>query len=173
MKKASRILGIGLLSVLLMSFTGKDNCDKSKEDRKAKIAMAEFQKPFINNMLSEIKTEPISIDQITYLEQDEEIDLGFDTAVYLPLGFNAYQGVELDLNEIEFLEEEQDIDLGFDTSDYLPEGFDPYKVMGSADESTTADLNLEDIIYLTEEEDIDLGFDTQQYLPAGFDASAK
>lgn len=173
MKKVSGIIGIGLLSVLLMSFSGNDNCDKSKEDRKARIAMEKLQEPFINNMLSEIKTEPLTLDQISFIEPKEEIDLGFDTTIYLPLGFNAYSGMELELNDIEYLEEEEEIDLGFDTSDYLPEGFDAYKSIETEVENATADLNLDDILFLTEDEEIDLGFDTQEYLPADFDAYTK
>jgi len=134
MKKISVLSGIGILALTLSSFTGKDECEKSEE---------------------------LSTDNIVFIETEEEIDLGFDTAKYLPIGFNAYAGMELDLNEIDFVETEEEIDLGFDTAEYLPEGFDPY--MG-----TKFDLN--EIDFVETEEEIDLGFDTAEYLPVGFNA---
>jgi hypothetical protein len=64
--------------------------------------------------------------EIVVLEVEEEVDLGFDTAEYLPLGFNAYEGMELDVEDIVILEEEEEVDLGFDVAPYLPENFDAY-----------------------------------------------
>jgi len=93
---------------------------------------------------------------VMYLEE-EIIDLGFETALYLPEDFDAH-AVPTDLAGINFMEEESDLDPVFDTTGYLPEGFDPYDIY----------IDLDAIVFL-EDEDLDLGFDTAKYLPIGFD----
>jgi len=53
-------------------------------------------------------TEPanleLDINTIKYIEEEEVIDLGFDTADYLPEGFNPYE-VYFDLNSVQFIED--------------------------------------------------------------------
>ena len=93
---------------------------------------------------------------VDYLE-NEILDLGFDTASYLPEDFDAH-AIPVDLDGFNFMEEDTDLDPVFDTTSYLPEGFDPYDIY----------IDLEAIVYL-EDEDLDLGFDTTKYLPVGFD----
>jgi len=61
------------------------------------------------------------LDSIVYLEEEEDIDLGFDTADYLPEDFNPYT-FYFDLNSVVFLENE----IEFISSEYLPEDFNPY-----------------------------------------------
>lgn len=47
---------------------------------------------------------------IEFIEEDEEVSLGFDTDLYLPFYFNAYKGMDLDLNDIEYVElDEEDL----------------------------------------------------------------
>ncbi|RNC92753.1 MAG: hypothetical protein ED555_06700 [Allomuricauda sp.] len=103
--------------------------------------------------------EPVelSLREIDFIEEETEIDLGFDTSAYLPEDFNAYE-VYFDLNSVDYIESDTAIDLGFDTSKYLPEDFNAYE--GSFD--LTA-------INYVEDEEIELGFDTAAYLPEGFD----
>ncbi|MET1259085.1 hypothetical protein ABV409_07075 [Flagellimonas sp. DF-77] len=101
--------------------------------------------------------EVLETDEIAFLEIEEEVDLGFDTADYLPEGFNPYESY-FDLNSIIFVEVETE-ELGYDTSSYLPEGFDAYAEV----------IDLRTINFMEEEEEIDLGFDTADYLPEGFD----
>lgn len=81
--------------------------------------------------------------QIVFIEE-EDLNLGFDTANYLPDGFDAYSEI-LDVASINFMENDE-IELGFDTSEYLPEGFDPYD----------SHFNLDWIPYIEEEEELDL-----------------
>jgi len=159
MKKITVVSGIGILALSLSSFVGNGECEKSKEGHKAETVLTELQEPFINTLLAQNETGTLSIDDIVFIETDEEIDLGFDTAEYLPIGFDAYAGMELDLNEISFIETEEEIDLGFDTAEYLPVGFDAYAGM---------ELDLDEVNFIEAEEDIDLGFDTAEYLPKGF-----
>jgi len=165
MKKTNVLVGIGMLSLMLVSFVGKGDCEKSK-DQIANQNLTELQKDFTIKILFKQHTEPLHIDEITFIELEEEIELGFDTAAYLPEGFNAYKRMEFTLNELEIIEIEEDIDLGFNTSDYLPDGFNPYAGMEFELEEIFADIVLI-------EEDIDLGFDTTEYLPVGFDAYAR
>ena len=100
----------------------------------------------------------IDLDDIIYLEEEPEVNLGFDPTDYLPKDFDPHS-FYFDMNTIEFVEEEIEIDLGFDSGAYLPDGFDPYAI--------PEDIN--SISYIEEEPELDLGFDTAEYLPAGFD----
>lgn len=97
----------------------------------------------------------LNLNEIIFVEEDTEIDLGFNTADYLPEGFNPYEPY-FNLDSITYIEDEE-LELGFDTSAYLPEGFDPY----------TEVVPVNSINFI-EEESIDLGFDTKKYLPEAF-----
>ena len=103
----------------------------------------------------------ISIASIEVLELDEELDLGFETAAYLPEDFNVKADInDIDWNTIVLYEIEEELDLGFDTAKYLPEGFDPNKGINDIDWSTVELYELE--------EELEIGFDTKKYLPKGF-----
>ena len=122
-------------------------------------------------------------------EEESEINLGFDTANYLPVDFDPYSA-PADIHSIDFIEEEE-IELGFDTEDYLPEGFNPYEVYFNIHEVEFEDelidlgydhksdlkedfdpyqgvVDIHSIDFI-EDEEIELGFDTKMYLPEGFD----
>ncbi|WP_297707897.1 hypothetical protein [uncultured Eudoraea sp.] len=132
MKKISLVSGIGILALALLSFVGNGEGEKSKEGDTAETILTELQQPFINKvnkLLAQVENEILSIEDIVLIETDEKIDLGFDTAEYLPVGFDPYTGMEFDLDEINFIETDGEIDLGFDTAEYLPKGFNPYKGM--------------------------------------------
>jgi len=108
------------------------------------------------------KTESLlDINSIEYIEEEQEIDLGFNTELYLPKGFDPYVAY-VDLNSIEYIEEVEAVDLGFDTKKYLPVNFDPY----------AKPINLNTIAYIEDDEDVTLGYDHKKYLPRGFDAHA-
>jgi hypothetical protein len=66
-------------------------------------------------------------DDITLIEPEEEIDLGFDPYLYLPEDFNPYEGMVLDINDIVVYDIEEEVELGFDTAPFLPKDFNPYK----------------------------------------------
>jgi hypothetical protein len=122
----------------------------------------------VTNARSHSETETMNasrdqfLNEIVFLEEEEQFDLGFDVNEYLPANFNPYASAGPDLNEIRFIEEEE-IDLGFDTAVYLPIGFDAF---------AGPDPDLRDIVFL-EDEDPELGFDTQPYLPENFDPYAQ
>lgn len=71
-------------------------------------------------------TDPVNdsvvLAQIIYIEETEEIDLGFDTQKYLPRGFNPYEKF-FDIHSIEYIESEPEISFSFNINDYLPADF--------------------------------------------------
>ena len=81
--------------------------------------------PMLSAKTAETKVEELDLGSVIYIEVENETGLGFDTADYLPEGFDAYTD-NIAVEAVNFIEEDT-IDLGFDTSDYLPKGFDPYK----------------------------------------------
>ncbi|TFG78059.1 MAG: hypothetical protein E4H26_02790 [Flavobacteriales bacterium] len=173
MKKTGVIAGIVILSLGILSFTGKGHCQKSTENRESEKVSADLQQSFRNSLPAETNPTTLNIDEIAYVELEEEIVLGFDTADYLPLGFNAYEGMVFDLNDIDYVELEEEIDLGFNTADYLPEGFNAYEGMDLDLQLALEELDLNSINYIEEEEVIELDFNTRKYLPKGFDPYAK
>ncbi len=138
MKNATTYLGIALLGTLLMSFSRTPDCKTNCEE--------------------------LAIDEITYIEPTEDVELDFDTAQYLPEGFNAYKGMDTDVSDIVFIEKDEEINLGFNTAKYLPIGFDAYQGM---------EIDLDEVIYIEEEEEVELDFNVEAYLPTGFNANSK
>lgn len=105
----------------------------------------------------ETEKEEFDIHSIAYIQEEDEIELGFDVADYLPEGFDPHE-FYYDLNWIAFVEEEFVVD--FDTTKYLPKGFDAY-----ADPVGTEGIN-----YIDEADTLDLDLNAERYLPEGFDA---
>ena len=69
------------------------------------------------------KTKEVCLlDSIIYIEEEADFELGFETADYLPEGFDP-NSFYFDLNSVEFLEEKE---IDFIASENLPEGFNPY-----------------------------------------------
>ncbi len=108
-----------------------------------------------------IENADLDLNEIVFIEEEPQIELGFDTAEYLPEGFDPYK-LYVDLKAVEYVDEQEEINLGFNTADYLPANFNPY-----ADPSDIEGMN-----YIEEEEQIELGFDTAEYLPENFDPYA-
>jgi type VI protein secretion system component VasA len=74
-----------------------------------------------------LKSDEISIESIDLYEVEEEVEIEFDTAKYVPEGFNPKKGMEeIDWDTISRYEIEEEINRGFDTKDYLPKNFNPY-----------------------------------------------
>jgi hypothetical protein len=103
----------------------------------------------------------LDLEEIIFIEEETEIELGFDTTDYLPENFDPNK-LYVDLNAIEYIEDIQEIELNFNVIDYLPANFNPY-----ADP-----LGIEGINYIEDEVEIELGFDTAEYLPLNFDPYA-
>ncbi|PWL39959.1 hypothetical protein DKG77_03785 [Flagellimonas aquimarina] len=103
-----------------------------------------------------VNTATLNLDEIEFVEEDSEIDLGFDTSAYLPEGFNPYE-IYFDFDSIIYFEDEDNLQIGFNTSSNLPEGFDSY----------TDIVGVDSINYI-EDDVVELGFNTANYLPKGF-----
>jgi len=113
---------------------------------------------FVNGMFandSVNKKERFDINSIIYIEDEIEIDLGFDTADYLPEGFNAYN-FYFDLDSINYIKEDK-LDK-FKSKKYLPKDFDAYSYP----------TDVMSINYIDENDFIELGFDSKQNLPENF-----
>lgn len=82
--------------------------------------------PYANHEEYHGALEHIDLEDIVYIEDEEDIDLGFDPKQYLPADFDAFQGMRLDLNDIPYIECEEEVILDFDVKDYLPKDFSPY-----------------------------------------------
>ncbi len=138
MKKITSYIGLGLLGVALTSFTKVQECNP--------------------------KIENLKVGDIAVIELEEEIDLGFNTAQYLPIGFNPYKGMKLDLDDIVIIGEEQEIQLGFDTAQYLPVGFNACEGM---------EVKRDDLDFLKGKEKIFLEFNDEEYLPEDLNSHSK
>lgn len=103
---------------------------------------------------------PFDVNSVEYIEEDTVIDLGFDTADYLPEGFDPYR-MYVDFNAITYIEDEE-IELS-DLSEYLPANFDAY--------AYPKDIMY--INYIDENDDLKLDFETKKHLPEGFNAYIK
>ena len=101
--------------------------------------------------------ENLQLDEILYLEANNEIELGFDTKAYLPENFDPTT-FYFDVTAVSYIDENKGSDLGFNTKDYLPAEFNAYVQPEDA----------MDVSYIEETEDA-LGFDAAVYLPESFD----
>lgn len=156
MKKINVLLGVGVLALTLLSFSSKDKYEV--QDKSNTIAL-EHTDP-----CSTRESTNLTLNEIIFIEEEETIELGFDTAKYLPEGFDAYEGMGLNLNEIVIIEVEEELELGFDTAEHLPLGFNAYEGMV---------FDIDDIVYIELEDEIELGFDVNEYLPKNFIALGK
>lgn len=103
--------------------------------------------------------ELFDINSIAYIEDEAEIELGFDVADYLPEGFDPYK-MYVDLNAIEFIEEEIEIS---DLSKHLPANFDAFAYP----------QDVQSINYIDENDSFTIDFDTKKHLPQGFNPYIK
>ncbi|WP_339715927.1 hypothetical protein [uncultured Kriegella sp.] len=116
----------------------------------------------VNGMLaSNPKTEGrFDIDSIVYIEEEPEIELGFDTSDYLPEGFDPYK-FYFNIETVKYIESDE-IDLK-DSQANLPSDFNAYAYPSDVESINYIDLN----------DNISLDLDTTTYLPKGFDAYAR
>ena len=64
------------------------------------------------------------------VQEEEDVEIGFNTSAYLPEGFNPLKGKNtIDWEAVGLVELEEEVELGFDPYDYLPVGFDPFEGM--------------------------------------------
>ena len=99
--------------------------------------------------------DEIVVNSINYIEDENEFDLGFDTADYLPLDFDPFK-TYINLNTIPYVEDQVTV---YYSLDYLPKEFNPYAYPTS----------FRNIDYIDPADEFELDFDTAEYLPEGFD----
>lgn len=97
------------------------------------------------------------MNSVTYIEEDADFELDFDTADYLPEDFDPYTSF-VDLDSIIFMEEE--VMDGFVSKEHLPADFNAY----------ASPSDIESINYIDENDVVEMNFDTKRHLPKGFDA---
>ncbi|QCW98872.1 hypothetical protein FGM00_01575 [Aggregatimonas sangjinii] len=102
----------------------------------------------------------LDLSTIVYIEEEEVIDLGFDTADYLPEDFDPYK-VYFDLNSVTVIAAEIEID--FDSKENLPANFDAYAYP----------TDCESFNYIDANDTLVLDFDSTNHLPEGFDPYIK
>jgi hypothetical protein len=125
MKNIKIVATVIVLAVVCISFRGLHHHKRAQHAEIAALFSGPnttFEAQFINIPESRC----LNPNNLVVIEVEEEINLGFDTAAYLPLGFNAYTGMDLEAQDLEVFESEEEVDLGFDTIAYLPAGFNAY-----------------------------------------------
>ncbi|MGB7395960.1 MAG: hypothetical protein WA913_16360 [Pricia sp.] len=100
------------------------------------------------------------INSVTYIEDDADFELGFDTADYLPEDFDPHS-IYVDLDAVVFMEEE--VMDGFVSKKHLPSGFNAYAYP----------TDVESMNYIDETDRVEVDFDVQKHLPEGFDPYIK
>lgn len=131
--------------------------------KKVSLLLSMFMGIAINgNVIAQIPgmdSDPLDLNSITYIEEENEFELGFNTEDYLPLDFDPSE-VYVNLNAIQFIEEDEQV---LDFGAYLPHDFDAY----------ANPTYFRTIDYIDTTDEICLGFETSDYLPEGFDAYSK
>jgi len=160
-KNNSKYLLTFILSVLFtLNIAAKMNKDCDSIHNSLSSEQQALEK-VIFSKVENSNTENLEINDIVIIEIEEDVELGFDTSMYLPENFNALKGKhDLDWNSIELIEIEEDVELGFDPSMYLPKNFNALKGKHDLDWSTIELIEIE--------EDIEIDFDTKAYLPSNF-----
>ena len=113
---------------------------------------------FANSMSAyqpENRVNPFDIHSIEYIEEEPEIDLGFDPTEYLPEDFDPYR-FYFDLNSVEYIEE---ADIHVDLNKNLPKDFNAYAIPS----------DFRAISYLDPRDDIKFDIDTEKHLSEDFD----
>ena len=117
---------------------------------------------FVNGMFAnDPKTgkKDLDINTIEFIEDDMDIDLGFDTADYLPEDFDPHQ-FYFNINSVDFCEEEWVLEL--DTQQYLPKGFNAYAYPS----------DVQSINYIDESDSFEFRIDAGSHVHAGCNPNA-
>lgn len=76
MKKVTALIGTGLLTVILLSFVGNGNCQSDNQVTKAQTSFENHYWNFNNDPYLVLDADSDILENIIYLEENEEIDLG-------------------------------------------------------------------------------------------------
>lgn len=149
---------------LLIAWNASANITNDSNGLKENLGSEQQQlEQVVFNNIENASSTILDVSAIEVIEIEEEVDLGFDTANYLPKNFNALQGKhDLDWRTIEVIEIDEEVELGDETVKYLPKDFNALKGKHDLDWST---IELVEI-----EEEMEFGFETSNYLPKDFNA---
>jgi len=95
MRKMNVLLAISITLMLFSSIEAKA------------ITIPEYEVMAVSDDV-EATSERKMLEDIVYIEEVDELVLGFDPYLYLPFGFNPHAGMELDLDDIEYIEFDED-----------------------------------------------------------------
>ena len=115
-----------------------------------------------SNVIAQIpamENDPLDLNSIAYIEEENEFELGFNTEDYLPLDFDPNE-VYVNLNAIQFIEEDEQV---MDFGAYLPHDFNAFAYP----------TDFRTIDYLDPSDEFCIDFETTDYLPEGFDAYSR
>ncbi|MCG2462772.1 hypothetical protein K8352_18560 [Flavobacteriaceae bacterium F89] len=167
MIKVSAVLSASIVAVLIVSlFVMKQKEIKVPQlvDPVTAINILE-ECPFgdkeeCQKLFGNLDYEVLDVKDIKVLENDEDIDLGFDVKNYLPENFNPYStSGNLKMSSI---------DYGYLTTGTggAPVSEDFVQIGGHSP------VKVDDIVVLENDEDIELGFNAKEYLPRNFNPYA-
>jgi len=125
MKNISIVTLVLLLAVVFISFRGLQH-HRNAEHHEMSNLFASSNQNFEAQFANFPEFGFLDPNDLVVVEVEENVDLGFDTATYLPLGFNAYAGIQLEAEDIEVEEIEEEVNLGFDPALYLPANFNAF-----------------------------------------------
>ncbi len=80
--------------------------------------------PLLSAKSAEVTTSELNIQSLTYIEGEENTELGFDTSMYLPDNFDPYSDT-FSVSSLNYIEDDE-VELDFDSTAYIPEDFNPY-----------------------------------------------
>lgn len=101
MKKTSVLLGIGLLAVVFISFSAKHKCEEQQDKRGHESQVDGYGHLFAEGIAMEWKAAHLTAADIQVIEVEEEVELRFDAADFLPDGFDPYLGMTSELKNID------------------------------------------------------------------------
>ena len=124
MKNIKKVAVLVVVAIGFLSFKGIQH--HAKVEQEVNALFADTIAAFEQKMNSSTAFTVINPNEIMVIEEEETVELGFDTFEYLPIEFDAYSGMNLTDKDFEIFENEETVDLGFDTAAYLPVDFNAY-----------------------------------------------
>ena len=128
----------------------------NKKNFKAALAFGILAANSIFAVAVKTEKQEFDINTVVFIEEEPKIELGFNTADWLPENFDPYKAY-FDLNTIIYIEAE--FVPKKKLARRLPKDFDPFSYP----------TNVMSIDYIDLNDEIELDFDSKEHLPEGFD----